>query len=498
MRPSVVETLVHSAWRRSLLIITAEQSAFALLIVCSGAIVMLLTGTQILAWYWLALLAGVGLAFSGWRIQQHLLRRYDVARIIDDRLQLSDSVSTAWYLLAESPGSEGPAAQHQIHQAEQIAAGIEPDSAFPFVLSRMWLATLALILVIFFLFAARYLVNSTLSLKPALIHFDFSTANSPGATALEKQKTVAKSDAKGEPVRELLSGAPRDTQSESLNKPSQNTIGDSRSEQNANASAGGKSSQAPQPNDGQPPARDGAENSHQSDSGDNPTDSNPAQGSKEASNPSQDKGRSEPKTADGQQTPGLMDKMRDALSGLMAKLRQNSGTDAGSRDANGNSDAQKGRNQQNASGKKQNATAEQSGQKAQNSMDSQASTQAAAVEKTPASSIGASNEETPQSKTNQPQSGAGRQDGQKDIKEAEQLKAMGKLAEIIGKRSASLTGEIKVDKPTEEQQLETQYSNQTGRHSDSGGEINRDEVPAEYQSYVRTYMKEVHKQANSK
>ena len=499
MRPSVVETLVHSAWRRSLLIITAEESAFALLIVCSGAIFLLLVGTQILEWYWLALLAGVALAVSGWRIRKHLLPRYDVARVIDDRLQLSDSVSTAWYLLSESPVKEGIAARHQIRQAEQIAARITPDSAFPFVLSRMWIAALALILVIFFLFAARYLVNSSLSLKPALLRLHFPAMDSRGVTALEKQKTAVKFDAKGEPVRELLSGAARDTQSESLNKSNTpNPAGDSRSDQNATASSGGKSSQAPKQNDAPPPARDGAQNSSRSESGDDPTGSNPAQNAKDASNSSQEKGRSEPKTADGQQTPGLMDKMRDALSGLMAKLRQNSGIDNGSRDANSNSDAQKSHNQQNASGKKQTATPEQSGQKAQNSMDSQPSTQAAAVEKTPTSSIGSSNEETPQSKANEPQSGAGRQDGQKDIKEAEQLKAMGKLAEIIGKRSASLTGEIKVDKPTQEQELETQYSNQTGRHSDSGGEINRDEVPAEYQSYVRAYMKEVHKQANAK
>jgi hypothetical protein len=103
----------------------------------------------------------------------------------------------------------------------------------------------------------------------------------------------------------------------------------------------------------------------------------------------------------------------------------------------------------------------------------------------------------PQAKTNDPQSGAGRQDGQKDLKAAEQLKAMGKLAEIIGKRSANLTGDIKVEKPTEQQQLETQYSNQIGHHTDNGGEINRDEVPPEYQNYVRAYMNEVHKQANA-
>ena len=74
---------------------------------------------------------------------------------------------------------------------------------------------------------------------------------------------------------------------------------------------------------------------------------------------------------------------------------------------------------------------------------------------------------------------------------------MGKLAEIIGKRSASLTGEMSVEKPSGQQTLQTQDSNKVGHHMDSGGEVNRNEIPLEYQEYVREYMNQVHKQANS-
>ena len=45
----------------------------------------------------------------------------------------------------------------------------------------------------------------------------------------------------------------------------------------------------------------------------------------------------------------------------------------------------------------------------------------------------------------QPGSGIGRQDGSKDVKLAEQLAAMGKISEIIGKRSANVTGELTVE-----------------------------------------------------
>ncbi len=92
-------------------------------------------------------------------------------------------------------------------------------------------------------------------------------------------------------------------------------------------------------------------------------------------------------------------------------------------------------------------------------------------------------------------SGIGRQDGDKDVKEAEQLQAMGKLAEIIGKRSANLTGDMMIETPSGKQQLKTAYTQKLGHHSDSGGEINRDEIPLADQQYVREYMELVRKQA---
>jgi hypothetical protein len=86
----------------------------------------------------------------------------------------------------------------------------------------------------------------------------------------------------------------------------------------------------------------------------------------------------------------------------------------------------------------------------------------------------------------------------KDLKEAEQQRAMGKLEEIIGKRSANLTGEVMVEVPSGKQQLRTQYTQKTGNHADLGSEINRDQVPLVDQSYVREYMEQVHKQASTK
>src|SRR5262249_8248385 len=95
----------------------------------------------------------------------------------------------------------------------------------------------------------------------------------------------------------------------------------------------------------------------------------------------------------------------------------------------------------------------------------------------------------------QPGSGIGRQDGSKDVKLAEQLAAMGKISEIIGKRSASVSGEVTVEVQSSTQQIRTQYAQKPARHTEAGGEINRDEIPLGLQPYVQQYFEQVRKTA---
>lgn len=95
----------------------------------------------------------------------------------------------------------------------------------------------------------------------------------------------------------------------------------------------------------------------------------------------------------------------------------------------------------------------------------------------------------------QPGSGAGNQDGDKRIKQAEDLAAMGKITEIIGKRSATVTGEATVEVQSTSQQLKTAYAAGTAQHGQSGGEIDRDEIPVAMQPFVQEYFKQARKPA---
>lgn len=187
--------------------------------------------------------------------------------------------------------------------------------------------------------------------------------------------------------------------------------------------------------------------------------------------------------------------MKDALSSLMTKLRPNTTGRNGNENSQRSSQDQKPGDQA-AGAKDQNGNMQQSARNQQASLEqaAQGTAQGQTTEKTQGSQ-GQSSDESANRKSAGAHSGIGHTNGDKEIKDAEQLKAMGKLAEIIGKRSANLTGDMTVETSSSNQQLKTQYSGRTGYHSDLGGEINRDEIPVAYRDYIREYMQLVHKQA---
>jgi hypothetical protein len=70
---------------------------------------------------------------------------------------------------------------------------------------------------------------------------------------------------------------------------------------------------------------------------------------------------------------------------------------------------------------------------------------------------------------------------------------MGKISEILGKRSANLTGEATVEVQNTSQQLKTAYAPGAAQHGQSGGEIHRDEIPAAMAPFVQEYFKQARK-----
>jgi hypothetical protein len=169
---------------------------------------------------------------------------------------------------------------------------------------------------------------------------------------------------------------------------------------------------------------------------------------------------------------------------------------SGGQQQSGEQNSQQGKGQQNGgkqqsakNGQPQNGQQQadaqegQSGDQSQNSQDPQGK--------------GTGNSDAKQA-SKQPGSGIGSQDGDKAIRQAEQLAAMGKISELIGKRQQNISGETTVEVKSTSQVLKTPYAQRGVQHSQSTGEVNRDEIPASVQSYVENYFEQVRKQAPPK
>lgn len=477
-RASRVEAVVQSAWVRRLQVLSIEQVGIAVALVFGGGILMLLLGTQILNWYWLVLLGIAGLGIAAWRVRARVFGKYRVAQLLDRTLGLHDSLSSAWFLRSQ-PQAETASVQFQLDYAERLAATVYPASALPFTRGKTWILAGGLAAVAFGLFAVRYLVTHSLSLEHSLVplyHGDTYARREPAPPLPRDRSFDNPSSRDGSPTEALPTG----------NAP--------KSERPEDAGSSEVKGGLPTAEQAQPQSQLKADNGK--------SDGSPSnQPGTPKSNQDRDQGTQQGSATKDQQSgqqqsqSGLMDKMKDAFSSLMAKMRENSNAQK-SQQANQRSSENQQASEKTAGKNDPNGDSQKNGANQQASQDQSADgqPQEQTTEKTQSAQGRNSNQPSDKEGADS-QSGVGRQDGDKAARESEQLKAMGKLAEIIGKRSANITGDMVVENPSGKQGLKTEYSRRSGQHADLGGEINRDEIPLMYQQYVREYMQQIHSQA---
>jgi hypothetical protein len=189
----------------------------------------------------------------------------------------------------------------------------------------------------------------------------------------------------------------------------------------------------------------------------------------------------------------LMNKLKDAFQNLLSKAKPQQ-SQQGS--------AQHGKDQKSASGKPQQGS-QPNGKDGQPRNGSQQGDAQEGEDGQEAKNSESAQQGKGQGKSDSEQaskqsgSGIGSQDGDKAIRNAEQLAAMGKISEILGKRSATISGEATVEVQTTNQQLRTPYAQKGAEHTQGGTEISRDEVPVALQPYVQQYFEQVRKQAGA-
>jgi len=464
--------------------------------VLAGLIVLLLVGTQVLDWRWLAALAALSLA-AGFRVlPREMPSRYAIAQQIDRRLGLYDSLSTA--LFYNRLGSPRPAQENmraaQLSEAERLAGSVDVVCAVPFAFPKSLYAMAVLGLVASSLLALRYGISRTLDLRPPLTTLVFDNFSFlSGAQAVAKRKPeVRHPDDRlkpfGLPVSDdsaTNAGAERSPQSLSTEPSGSEAAGkesaNSSSKQPAAASAGVTNRRIPGAGRGEGDGGDSAQPA-----GDDRDSASSAASKGEASGRSPANSQA---AAAQHENNGLLDKFRDAVANLLSRLKSQ-GTAGDSRQSASNQQSDSSRSQR-EQGRKDGGQSARTGAGSPNG-DTEAAAQGDGAEQARSSSGKSGGKDAGQD-SKRGQSGIGKDDGSKDIHEAEQLAAMGKISKIIGQRSQNLTGEAMVEVASGKQELRTAYSRQQAKHTDSGGEIHRDEIPLAYQPYVQRYFDEVRK-----
>ncbi len=500
----MIPTFIQRARRRFLWNEVLAQFAFAAALLMAGIILLLLLGTEILNWQVIAVLVLAGFGVGVYRTWKHLPSPYRIAILLDQRAGLHDALSTALFFGSPQPQPAGAvnASVRDIQRsyAESLLPSIHLDSAIPFTLPRAVYAMGVLGLIASSLFALRYGIRRQLDLRPPLTQvvmdgFGLNREETKTA-ALQKKKNAG-----GNPNDPLDTSAPGQSKN-GEKKP--NDMETSPANAPANAAAGSpegkdsKSIMGEGKEKGDAKGQGTAENADTKDAKEeNAQAGTPSNGKTNSENPSgSQQGQPQGEQAASQQQNGgnnssLLSKMKEAMSNLMAKAKPQSNSASGQKGSQGQQGAQKAQNQQQNGQKGADGKGQEGGQ--QDSNDAQQGQQSADADSSENSQSKGGSKNADNQASSQPGSGVGKQDGSKDVKAAEQKAAMGKLSEVIGKRSQNITGEMMVESQSGPQQLKTQYSHKNATHGESGGEVSRDEVPVSMQSYVQQYFEEVRK-----
>lgn len=497
---STLARLLAQVRRRAVTQLLLQQGNYALIAAFAALILLLLFGTQVMNWYWPVLLALVALAVGVWRMRGRVPDEYQVAQMVDQRMGLYDTLSTAVFF--ERDAHEERAAPElvatQRNLAETTALSTDAVAAVPLAMPRGMWVSVAMLALCGALLIARYGVRGSLDLRQPLMGLPFdSLFGTPVDVAKAKipQKPKRAEDFDG--VATPAEGKEEaDADRKAMPEAEQFKIQTAPSEEGGQK-AGEKSDNA---NEGEPQGQEAGEPGEKGDSkagGDDRSqseNSGKGAGQQNAKSPSTGKQGDQNNSQQTGENSSLMDKMKDAMANMLARMKmspqggdsqkksmsnqQGSPQSAGAQKQAGQKGAPSPGKQSSEGQSQSEEAGEQQGEGASKNMNAQGKMSDGASEKQQAS---------------EGKSGAGKQDGEKDIKAAEQAAAMGKISELIGKRAQNLTGEVMVEVSSGKQRLKTDYVQRNASHADAGGDITRDEVPVQYQQFVQQYFEEVRK-----
>ena len=491
---SALMNLVEAARRRRVVHHVVEQTITGACAALGGAALVLIAGSDLFDWRWLILLFGAGAGWSAWRTMRRIPGPYQVAQEIDRRMELSDTLSTAYYFGDES--KRGHIARElwelQRRRAEEASRGLQAAEVYPWSLPRQAYVAAALIAGLGGLMMVRYGLLGTLDVHAPMVS-GLATFFTPG------KETLAKNGQKGRKAGDQPMGIAVDEQSDEqkeLDAGSQDALSETGTP-DVNAGVDTKDLLKSMTKEIKAQAEEGDAMEEDSEGGERAKGDGKEGDSQASDMAGPDGQKGVPQEAkqgnqgkEGNNNSSLMDKMRDAMANLLAKMKI---PNQGQQQKAGNN--QKGTQ---GGGETQGKQAgQQKGQtqgKGSPTDDAEGADEGQPSEQAQSGQGKAGDQGNEQQSQAAQQSGMGKQDGAKEIQDAQQAAAMGKISEIFGKRAENIKGEMMVEvKSSKQQQLRTAYSERQSAHRESGSEIRRDEVPLDLQPFVQEYFEKVRK-----
>ncbi len=474
-------TLVLRAKRRLFHNELFSQGSHAAAAILAALILILLAGTQFLDWGWMVAVSALAIAAAVYQARKRLLTPYAAAQVVDRRMSLADTISTAVYFEQESAHVSPPMRQVLRARADQAAESVDVRLAVPYVMPRGVYLMAALALVAGSLFGLRYGMLGRLDLKPPITHM---LAQQLG---WKQPNEVAKSAKRPTPLvpepDDDAAASPSDPDQMQSMKPDTSDQGNDAA--NESEAEKGDATKGDAKKDGNRAGQQSADNDQDAQAETNPSQSDPKNGEQAGKQDQKQQSGGKPDPNNSGENSSLLNKAKDMMQNLLSSLKPPS--------SNPNPQQQNDQNSQNKGQQKQqgdkNGQKKDSGQQGDQSQGQQGEQ----MEEQSDQNQQGNGKNDSQQASKQPGSGAGNQDGEKRIKQAEDMAAMGKISEILGKRSANLTGEATIEVKNTSQTLKTAYAPGASQHAQSGGEINRDEIPVSMEPFVQEYFKQARK-----
>jgi hypothetical protein len=443
-----------------------------------GFALLLLLGTDLVNWRWLAALPAAGLAAGAFRACRRQPTAYRTAQLLDERLHLADTLSTAiFFWRRQLPrGADEDMRLRQRGQAIAAASTVDFRMALPMRIPRTVLFSfVVLTLLATGLVWMHYRVDGTLDLRrPA-----FEAIRQWERQVAEEIAQIQRSP--HSPEHERVGGGER------LNSDS----GDPEHSGSEEAGPGPreKSDAEARGNDtaektDRPENHTGEGGQESQSGGSRQGEADRAAASGEAASPQQEPQPSSQKAGQPGTGSSLLSKLSNSLANLASALKSTADSASAAR-----------RGQDPASGNNRESAKRAGTFAASNGDSAAAQTRASEAKDDSSANMGADANSGRSGPTTDERggNGAGSDNGNKDIKLANQLEAMGKISVILGKRSQAITGNATVEVTSGRSELKTAYETREANHGEVAASNERDRIPIEFEAYVQQYFRELRK-----